>query len=119
MMRAVVCFVPLAASLRVPVHTSSTGLQARGGPSTTAREQASGPACFLLSESPSDTTGRPFSSVGGAGDWYACTGPADDQELTCFLAPSWMGLADGQWVCSTDHAVGHPEQEDLSADDSY
>lgn len=116
MLRAVLCFVPLASSLRVPVHTSSTGQPARGGLSATAREQASGPACFLLSESQLARTSAPFS---GKGAWFACTGPADDQELTCFLAPSWMDLADGQWVCSTDHAVGHPEQEDLSADDSY
>jgi len=31
--------------------------------------------------------------------WFACSGPSDDPAVTCFLAPSWMGLADGQWVC--------------------
>jgi hypothetical protein len=119
MMRAVLCFLPLAWTLRVPVHTSSTGLSARGGSSATAREKASGPACFRLTESQKARASAPFSSSGKGGDWYACTGPADDLEVTCFLAPNWMGLPDGQWICSTDHAVGHAEQEDLSADDSY
>mmetsp|Transcript_12350 Transcript_12350/g.37838 ORF Transcript_12350/g.37838 Transcript_12350/m.37838 type:complete len:122 (-) Transcript_12350:774-1139(-) len=118
--RAALCYLPLAASLRVPHGSSPQGAAARTVASPSAyAEPAAGPACFLLNESQAMSASKPFAPAGMAGEWYACTGPADDQELTCFLAPAWMGLPEGQWVCSTDHSVGHPEQGDLSADDSY
>merc|ERR1712039_88772 len=39
----------------------------------------------------------------GKADWFVCSGPSDDPELSCFLAPDWMDIekVDGKdnWVC--------------------
>ena len=32
--------------------------------------------------------------------WYECQEPAEDPLMTCFLAPEWMGLEPGVWLCS-------------------
>jgi len=130
---------PLAvSSLQMPLYPAQPATAARSAPTaffSEARNQAPsrtttpsaayservvGPACHKLTDAQTALASRPFGrGAAGDGDWYACTEPADDLELTCFLAPGWMGLPEGQWVCSSVHAVGHPEQEDLSADDGY
>jgi len=78
-----------------------------------------GAVCYRLDEVTSEEASEPFRNIArkkySSGTWYACTGPADDMELTCFIAPTWMGLPDGQWVCS-DVPI---DQTDVSADDGY
>lgn len=80
-----------------------------------------GELCYRLDELTAEEASEPFRSIAldkyKSGKWYACTGPADDMELTCFLAPRWMGLPEGQWVCSDvplDKAPG-----EKGADDGY
>eukprot|EP00967_Tisochrysis_lutea_P061482 scaffold78806_cov35-Tisochrysis_lutea.AAC.1 len=75
-----------------------------------------GEMCYKLDELTSEEASEAFRSIAlekyKQGTWYACSGPADDVELTCFLAPSWMGLPEGQWVCSDiplDQAAGTAE----------
>lgn len=80
-----------------------------------------GEMCYRLDQLTAEEASEPFRTIAldkyKSGKWYACTGPADDMELTCFLAPKWMGLPEGQWVCSDiplDKAPG-----EKGADDGY
>lgn len=80
-----------------------------------------GEKCYRLDELTAEEAAEPFRTIARgkfkSGKWYACTGPADDMELVCFLAPRWMGLPEGQWVCSDmplDKAPG-----EKGADDGY
>ena len=95
--------LPIAAALQFPLHPMQPGPSVRNtrSPSASFSEQVVCPACHKLSDAHAALASRPFGGhMGGDGDWFSCIGPADDQELTCFLAPGWMGLPEGQWVCS-------------------
>ena len=38
---------------------------------------------------------------GHAEQWYECTEPsALDPTINCMLAPEWMGLEEGTWLCT-------------------
>lgn len=91
--------------LTLPVHASRASLSA---------VCSAGPACHILSNERCVLAGRMFDCKKGE-VWYACTEPADDPVLTCFLAPDWMHLPD-LWICTSSNLS---EQSDLSADDGY
>ena len=58
-------------------------------------------------------------------NWFTCTEPVDDVDMTCFLAPDWMveeGIGDDKYVCSDTPALAAAFLGDngaLSPDDSY
>jgi hypothetical protein len=61
----------------------------------------SGAACTRLGEQKEASTAQQFGKRPTASQqWYECKEPTEDPSVTCFLAPEWMGLPDGKWLCS-------------------
>ena len=56
-----------------------------------------GPCCFKLRDAEHREITAAFGET--VGDWYVCSGQSE--ELTCILAPAWMNLPEGHWICST------------------
>lgn len=38
--------------------------------------------------------------IGPADQWYTCDAPTEDPTITCFLAPEWMDLKPGSYLCT-------------------
>merc|ERR1711948_54394 len=83
-----------------------------------------GPACLRFSDKHADATDSTFEEPSGKADWFVCSGPSDDPELSCFLAPDWMDIekVDGKdnWDCVRGlHDVDTRKNEALFGEDSY
>ena len=81
------CAAPLrSAPLRTasPMMNSMDNLEKEG-----TLSMVGGAMCYRLDEITSEKASEPFRNVVRskykAGTWYACTEPADDVELTCFM----------------------------------
>ena len=89
---------------------SSEGEQSRG---RTCRSHAA-PRPLILTW-PRVLPCRRHTIDGSPEQWYECTEPsALDPTINCMLAPEWMGLEEGTWLC-TDAL----KSEDKLTIDSY
>ena len=86
-----------------------------------AADVESGAVCKRMSESTEEDVSSPFElgrmhTIDGTPEqWYECTEPsALDPTINCMLAPEWMGLEEGTWLC-TDAL----KSEDKLTVDSY
>eukprot|EP00316_Scyphosphaera_apsteinii_P002402 CAMPEP_0119308880 /NCGR_PEP_ID=MMETSP1333-20130426/12823_1 /TAXON_ID=418940 /ORGANISM="Scyphosphaera apsteinii, Strain RCC1455" /LENGTH=116 /DNA_ID=CAMNT_0007312753 /DNA_START=17 /DNA_END=367 /DNA_ORIENTATION=+ len=51
--------------------------------------------------------------------WYECNQPSDEPNLICFMAPAWMGLTEGAYVCSSNLESDNKLSSIDYAEDSY
>ena len=51
--------------------------------------------------------------------WYECSEPATDPMMTCILAPEWMELEEGTWLCSDALKSDEKTVRNSYGEDSY
>ena len=74
-----------------------------GEPNPPTVTRAARTRCRVLSLSPGPRVlpCRRHTIEGSTEQWYECTEPsALDPTINCMLAPEWMGLEEGTWLCT-------------------
>ena len=119
-------FLNLALGLLALAHTAhAIKLNTKTNAPTTAVSAKTNAqdVCVRMNDQERENLAEPFRQEAlthlASGEWYACSGPADAPELTCFLAPSWMGLEEGRWSCTNMDAINRPAYNADEAENSY
>jgi hypothetical protein len=104
-------------------HAIKLNAKTNAPKTTVSAKTAAHDVCVRMNDQERENLAEPFRQEAltnlASGEWYACSGPADAPELTCFLAPSWMGLEDGKWICTNMEAINRPAYNEDEAENSY